>query len=245
MTARLLVSAANLGAGPLQITGDDHHYLFRVRRLTVGSVLTLFDGAGRSAPATVTSIDSDQATLEVGQPIHAESDSLMVTVLLPLIKGERMDRCITQLCELGVSSICLYRAERAVVDLSQERAMSRRERYVRLAEAAARQSRRVSLPTVTLPLPLSEAITTASDHQLKLMLAEDCPQRPMKNALPSSATRVAILSGPEGSLTDNERRQATDAGFIPVGLGPQILRAETAPVAALAIVSHLLGTDVH
>ncbi len=240
---RLLVAPGSLAAGSLSVTGDDHHYLFRVLRMRVGDRITLFDGEGRQADAEIRAIGARTADLAVGEPALAPASvPPRLTVLLSIIKGERMDFCLPKLVELGVGRIIPVLAERSVVKLDGERAEKRRERYRAQVRAAAQQCRSSFLPLVDPVSRLGEALARVAGADLRLVLWEDARAVPLRSTLPEVApAQVAVLVGPEGGLTDEEVERAREAGFVAVGLGPRILRAETAAVSSAAILAYALG----
>lgn len=238
---RLLVEPGSLRAGPHQVEGDDHHYLFRVRRLSAGDRLVLFDGEGVEAEATVTSAGPRTGTLEVAAPRAVAAGAPRVTVVLSIIKGERMDWCVAKLVELGVGRIVPLAAERSVVRLDPDRAERRVVRYRAQVRAAAQQSRCAVLPHVDPICRLDGALERVATAELKLLLWEDPRAIPLRSAVPARApASVAVLVGPEGGFTSAEVEQAAAAGFATVSLGRRILRAETAAVASAAILAYAL-----
>jgi 16S rRNA (uracil1498-N3)-methyltransferase len=241
---RLLVPAGSLASGKRAVDGEDHHYLFRVRRLRAGDELLLLDGEGREASCRVVSVDPRAAELEVGEVRAAEgAGPARLTVALAILKGERTDWCLPKLVELGVGRIVPLLTERSVVRLEGERARRRRERYRAQVRAAAQQSRSALVPVVEPVMGLPEALSSAlTGAELKLMLWEEARAIPLRSALPERPpSSAAILIGPEGGFSDQEVEQARAAGFAPVGLGQRILRAETAAVAAAAILAYAFG----
>jgi 16S rRNA (uracil1498-N3)-methyltransferase len=240
MSARLHVAPERLRAGPLIIDGDDYRYLFRVLRLAVGAELVLFDGAGRQARARVGQVAADRATLEVGDPASEPPPPLPhIISLVSLIKGERMDWCIQKLVEVGADRIVAVATERAVVRLEGSRADRRRERWQAIARDAARQCRRPTIPEVGGPVPLAEALAAAVAPVRVLLWAG--ADRTLGQVLPAEAPpAVTLLTGPEGDLTGDEVARCEAAGFVLAGLGPRVLRAETAAMVAATIVTHRL-----
>ncbi len=239
---RLLVEPGSLCEGTRQVEGDDHHYLFRVRRLSAGDRLVLFDGEGAEAEAEVTSAGSRTGSLRVAAPHSVATGAPRVSVILSIIKGERMDWCIAKLVELGVGRIVPLAAERSVVRLDRDRAERRAERYRAQVRAAAQQSRCAVLPPVDPVCQLAEALERVAGAELKLLLWEDPRAIPLRSALPERApASVAFLVGPEGGFTSAEVEQAQAAGFAAVSLGRRILRAETAAVAGAAILAYALN----
>ncbi len=237
---RIFVSP--LAVGDVIVRGDEHHYLSRVRRARAGDTLELVDGAGQRASAVITKIADAETTLRV-EAVETIADALpRVRVIVPPIKGDRMDTCIEKLVEVGVDEIIVWPAARAVVKLEGARRASRVEHYQALAQAAARQSGRASVPSVSAADSLREAIGA-----LPACVAD--PQNPgaptaARVVLDPSAERgewpsgedLTLISGPEGGLAPDELDLLADSGFSSLGLGPRVLRAETAPVIAVALV---------
>jgi 16S rRNA (uracil1498-N3)-methyltransferase len=160
-----------------------------------------------------------------------------LTLCAALIKFDRFEWMIEKATELGVEQIvpvATVRTERGL-----ERAARKRiERWRRIALEASQQSRRARLPEVAEPMAWREALEHSALY--KYALDEGPDVKPFATALPSvrdAADTVALLIGPEGGWTAEERAEFTDAGWTPVSLGPLILRAETATLAALAVVN--------
>jgi len=250
---RLRVDAARLVAGELVVTGDDHHYLSRVLRVSVGTELALFDGAGRHARGVVVAATAEHLVVRVDEPRAAAPPSPRIAVLQPLLKGERMDWCLEKLVETGADEILIIAAERSVVRLEPERAAARQRRHQALAEAAARQCGRATVPPVSAVMPLPAALAAVASCARKLVChpcadgpraggAIDHRTRTAADAASEDRDSAAILVGPEGGLAPGELDSALAAGFTPVGLGPYILRAETAGPIAVAMV-RLLASD--
>jgi 16S rRNA (uracil1498-N3)-methyltransferase len=240
---RLLVEPAALVAGERTVRGDDYHYMFHVRRMRPGDRLVLFDGEGCEAEAEVKAVGSRAAGLEVGpRVVVAARAAPRLTVILSLIKGERMEQCLTKLVELGVGRIIPLLAERSVVRLSGERAERRRERYRAQVRAAVQQSRATQVPLVESICSLEQALARTAQTELKIMLWEGATAVPLCSALPERPPAgAAVLVGPEGGFSAAEVGVATASGFAAVGLGPRILRADTAAVAGAAILAYALG----
>ena len=231
MTARVLVAPGRLVAGRLSVGGDDHAYLFRVRRLAVGDAVVLFDGAGREAPAVAIEIGATHAVLEVAAPREVPRPAPHVTVVQAALKGERMDWCLEKLVEVGADAIVVVETARAVVRLDDERRARRQVRHQRIAQEAARQSGRADVPPVAAAPDLKAALAgLTADVRL---VADPATDAPLLTAVPATAASVALLVGPEGGLTADEVAAAVSAGFTPVSLGATILRAETAGAAAV------------
>ncbi len=235
MTARLLVAPARLTAGPLEVTGDDHAYLFRSRRLPVGAPVQVFDGAGREAAAVVVAVTADTATLEVAAPTARPPTGPRITVLQALVKGERMDWCLEKLVEVGVDRVVPCATERCVVRLDDDRRAKRAERQQTIAREAARQCGRADVPIIEAAVRLAEALA-ACTGDVRLVAHPAAHDQPLLSAVPATAHAVELLIGPEGGLSAAEVDAAVAAGFVPVTIGPYVLRSETAGVAAVAAI---------
>jgi 16S rRNA (uracil1498-N3)-methyltransferase len=225
---RIFVSP--LATGELTVRGDEHHYLSRVRRARVGDAIEIVDGEGRRAQATIAAIGDEESELVVGEVEMIADAAPRVRVLVPPIKGDRMDTCIEKLVEVGVDEIVVWPAARAVVRLDGARRASRVEHYAALAQAAARQSGRASVPRVSAADSLAAAIAALpATARIVLDPSADRGEWP-------TADDVTLISGPEGGLAPEELETLAVAGFASLGLGPRVLRAETAPVVAVALV---------
>ena len=224
------IFVAPLAAGDLTVTGDEHHYLARVRRARVGDAVELVDGEGRRAAATILAITDTSTALRVEAPEVIPPALPRVRVLLPLIKGDRMDTCLEKLVEVGVDEIVVWPAARSVVKLDADRRDARIAKYQAALVAAARQCGRAQVPTVTWADSLAAATALATGARYVLDPTSDAP-------LEVSGDDLTFVSGPEGGLAPAELDLL--ASFTSVGLGPRVLRAETAPVVAVALARAL------
>lgn len=225
---RIFVSP--LVAGELVVRGDEHHYLARVRRARTGDTVELVDGAGTRARATIARIGDAETVLEVDAVAAIVELPPRIRVLLPLIKGDRMDSCLEKLVEVGADEVVVWAAARSVVRLDGARRDARLAHYQATVQAAARQCGRATVPAVRLVEELGQAIAELpAGARIVLDPSAD------RGAVPA-APDVTIASGPEGGLAPAELDALLAAGFLSIGLGPRTLRAETAPVVAVALV---------
>ena len=215
------------------ITGENAAHLARVLRAREGQEFDI--AAGDSVRrGRVVSLSSDRVEFELGEAVPI-SASLDIVLLISIFKFDRMDWVVEKATELGCAKIVLVAARRSEVYLV-EAAQKRVERWRRLAHQAAQQSRRVAPPEISDPVALAEAI--ALPIGLGIVLAEFPGGVPLKEVLGEGGTAsgVALAVGPEGGWTTEEMEMFGDAGWKPASMGENILRAETAAIAALAIV---------
>jgi 16S rRNA (uracil1498-N3)-methyltransferase len=215
----------------------------QVLRLQPGDAVTLFDGLGGQWQAELVDIGRKtvQARLLVHEAVERELRT-PVTLALGMPANERMDALVEKATELGVAAILPLVCERSVLRLAGERAERRRAHWQAVAIAACEQSGRNRVPLIHLPQPLREALSAlpAAGTRLVLSLADDTrPLRTHLAAVAAAAGPVCLLSGPEGGLSPAELAAATAAGFLPTTLGARVLRADTAPLAALAVIAAL------
>jgi 16S rRNA (uracil1498-N3)-methyltransferase len=199
----------------------------------------LFDGSGHDFDGRIVELRRDEVTVQVAASRVIETESpLEITLLQGVCRGPRMDTVIQKATELGVARIRPVLTGRSVVRLDEERADRKQGHWQRVAVAAAEQSGRSRIPEVAEARPLEAALAALPTPGTRLLLD------PAGDALRRAgleAAAVTLLVGPEGGLAPDERSLAEGAGFRPVRLGPRILRTETAPLAALAVLQFLGG----
>ncbi len=216
----------------------------QVLRLQPGSTITLFNGGiqgtapfGGEFEATITRMGRSDVQVQVGAHAPREREAAReVHLAIGMPANERMDWLVEKATELGVASIRPLLAERSVLKLKGERADKKLAHWRGVAIAACEQSGRNRVPMVHDAMDLGDWLGTAQPP-LRLLLSLRPASQPLRAAATSAAVPVVFLSGPEGGLTAGEEAAALARGFVPVTLGPRILRAETAPLAALAALT--------
>jgi 16S rRNA (uracil1498-N3)-methyltransferase len=233
---RFFLPAAALQGESLSVAGEPLHHLHSVLRLKVGDELLLLDGTGSCCRGRLAAIDRRTATVAVLERWQEQEGCCRLQLLQALPKGDKFELVLQKGTELGVTCFQPLLSARTVA--RPER--GRRERWERIVSEAARQSRRPCLPAVAELLPLTAAVAAVT-APLRLLLWE-AGSRPLIDVLPAEAPgEVAVLVGPEGGLTEEEVATAAAAGFLPVHLGPRILRTETAGLAMAAVVQYRYG----
>lgn len=222
----------------LVLDGQTAHYLGKVLRLDAGAPLILFNGDGSEYSTTLTNVGKKDVTVLPGAQTWPAVESPLKTVLgLGISRGERMDYAIQKATELGVNVIAPLFTEHCEVRLSDERKEKRLEHWQQIAISACEQSGRVRVPDLLAPQSLATWVKSAP---AELCLVFDHRQAAtLDGARPGGG--VALLIGPEGGLAPAEIELARNAGFQGIALGKRVLRTETAPVAALAVLQYLWG----
>lgn len=224
-------------------------HLTKVLRLRVGDALVVFNGEARSEgsrevgeyTARVSEVGRRSASIKIGEFVARSVESPLELVLLQGIsRGERMDYTVQKAVELGVSRIVPLISERTMVNLKDERQEKRREHWQSVVNSACEQSGRNRVPMVSTVTKFAEAITEASKTPgLKLVLHHRAKTN--LNALSAPQGPVSLLIGPEGGLSAQEIAAAEAVGFVPLCLGPRVLRTETAALAAIAVLQWQWG----
>jgi len=233
-----------LAVGDTRLLPEDvSTHVARVLRARAGQLLTLFDGRGGEYQATILAIDRRgvRVQIDLHRAIERES-SLNVTLLQALARGERMDFITQKATELGAAAIVAWIAERSVVRLNGAALARRCEHWRAVAISACEQCGRNRVPTIDAVADLASASALTDSASLRLMLAPDA-ERSM-TALVQSGSGISLLVGPEGGFSDDELALARQHGFQSCALGPRVLRAETAPLAALAALQAVAGDFV-
>ncbi len=215
------------------LIGDHADHLRRVLRARVGQEFDVI-ALGIVRRARVTAIQDSRVEFELGEDVPS-SVTANLTVLISIFKFDRMEWAIEKCTELGVARIVPVISQRTEPHLASA-AVKRVERWQRLARQASEQSRRGSAPEIAAPVKLKDAI--ARPTGTCIVLAELEQETGLRDALPSElgSAEVALAFGPEGGWTEAELELFRDAGWKSASLGRMILRAETAVVAAVAIV---------
>jgi 16S rRNA (uracil1498-N3)-methyltransferase len=216
------------------------HHATRVLRLRIGDPVTLFDGDGAEWHGTIASVGR-----EVNVAVHAAGNgipepALRITLVQSLPSGDKMDWVVQKAVELGVTAIQPVSAKRSVVKLEGDRARKRIQHWQEVAISACEQCGRNTVPTVLPLLDFSQYLAYAhKEDGLRFLLDPVDGHRLREMDKPEG--HFSLLIGPEGGFDDSEIEAARSVGFVPLQLGPRVLRTETAGLAALAAMMALWG----
>ncbi len=222
-----------------ELTGDDAEHLVRVLRAEVDQIYEISDNEDLYL-ARITVARKSVVSFEVMETLSVPAVTGRITLLPALFKFDRFEWLVEKATELGVDEICPLEAVRTERGLRQA-SIKRRVRWERIALEASQQARRVRLPVVAETTGFEKALQMPIPG--RLFLDED-PSAPPILQQSLEQDHVGLLLGPEGGWTDEERSQALASGWHPCSLGPTILRAETAGIAALAILNAKMRTEM-
>lgn len=220
---------------------DDNaaQHVGRVLRMQPGQELSLFNGDGEDYPATITEAGKKRVEVLLGKPVANRTESpLRITLGQTLSKGDRMDYAVQKAVEMGATCIVPLTTERCEVKLKGDREDKRLRHWQSVAISAAEQCGRARVPEILPVMTVERWLEHSRNADLRLVLHHRTEHSLESMAKPSS---IALMIGPEGGLTADEIALAETEGFLPVALGPRVLRTETAPVAAMALCQWLWG----
>lgn len=221
----------------LELSRNASQHVCKVLRLDINAALSLFNGKGKSATATLQSISGKAALVSIQDEITELTESpLHIHLGLGISKGDRMDYAIQKAVEVGVNVITPLTTERTVVRLDEKRQQKKRDHWQGIILSACEQSGRSYLPTLNHVTTLTQWLT----HTSPCKIIFDTEAEQTLSQLQASK-EVSVLIGPEGGLSENERLQASSQDFTSIKLGPRTLRTETAVVSACSVLQVLWG----
>lgn len=227
------------------ISGAELDHLSRVLRLRPGDTITVFDDEGWEHQAAIRALTSEHGEIEIQESCRAGRESpLAITLALGLTKGEKMDFVIEKATELGVHSIVPFTSEFTVPKLDARKVAQRSERWRKIALSAAKQSGRTRVPAIEPLQPFAALLSDGpAREELRLLFWEKENARTLGRvqAERQQVSQITVVVGAEGGFSDKEVEQSARQDFLTVGLGPRILRAETAAVVALSLVQFVWG----
>ena len=220
------------------------HYVARVLRLRAGDTIAAFDGAGHEWRLRLTRVSGKQVQAEIIASQLADTTALAPVILgQALPKSAKMDLIVEKCSELGLTTLVPLYTDRTVVRETPARLPARLARWKRIAEAAAKQCGRHTLLNVQTPQPLADFCRNYHPIAAKILCWEGEDQEGIRQYLDSQrdAESYVVLIGPEGGWADAEVELARTHGFVPVSLGPRVLRTETAAIAITSLIRYSRG----
>jgi len=226
------------------LRGPSKRYVRDVLRMGRGDSLVLFDGSGMEYPSKIIEATARNVTLRVLGKRQGRSESpIHIRVGIGLLKANKMDLVIQKVSELGVREVCPVAVGRAVPALGPDRAEQRRQRWQTIAQEASRQSGRSTVADIRQVSSLDEFVGRAGDADISLLFTPEAgrPLDELAAQQDKRPGRLLLLVGPEGGFSPEEEQIAQGQGFLRVGSGPRVLRAETAAILAVGLVQYAFG----
>lgn len=230
----------------MRIEGVDARHISKVLRMQQGDRLQIVSDDGISALAEISALDGDGVDIRILEKLaESHEPRVRITLAQGLAKGEKMDFIIQKAVELGAYAVVPVAMEHSVVRLDGAKAGKKVERWQKIAEAAAKQSKRDIIPQVQDVQTMSQMLA-ANDCATKIIAYECEDRRGLKAALRQAEqeqgiTDLLLIIGPEGGISEAELELARECGAVPVSLGRRILRAETAGLVAMSAIFYETG----
>ena len=228
----------------VSITGSEAHHIKNVLRLKPGDGLKLFDGTGFEYEAAIVSVSGKAVAAEIKSKAKAAGPSgAHIIVAQAFLKEKKMDDLVRKLCELGMVQWIPFFSSRSIARPDAKRLAGRIQRWQRIATEAVKQCRRIDTPKIDDVLSFEEMLAFGDGCDLKIVFWENEAGPLIRDLAPSDKPlkKILLMLGPEGGFTEQEIDQLKVNGFVTAGLGPRILRAETATIAAVTLVQYLFG----
>ena len=236
---QFFVRSEKVNNGLAYITGDDYHHLRDVVRLKEGDKVRISIDTGENYIGVIEDFTEDAAIVELTDKAADTELKGKMTLFQGMPKSDKLEFIIEKAVELGVSEIVPIMMEFSVVKIDEKKIISKVERWQKIAEAAAKQSKRSVIPQIMMPMKYKDAVEYAADNTINLV--------PYENESGSKGTiellkaikpedSVGIFIGPEGGFSEKEISLAREKGMKTVSLGRRILRTETAALTALSLI---------
>jgi len=230
-----------LRAGEIVLRGEVAHHLRQVLRARVGQRVILFDAQSSEAEAEIVALAQGAVTVRAGEPrVVSRESPLALTLAFALSKGDKPEWIAQKAVELGVRRLVLFAAERSIVRWAPADAARKIERMEAVIRGAAAQCGRNVLPDFAYAASTAEAASRLADHARRVALHPEAAS-PLAALLKEEDGPLALLCGPEGGLSPDEVSLLRGHGWRFATLGPRILRAETATLAAVTIAQSRIG----
>lgn len=239
--ARFFIEPNQVNENVAEILGADVNHIKNVLRYEVGDTLTLCNGEGMDYECTIENIEKDSIRCSVEESYPSKNEPNRKLVLYQgLPKKDKMELIIQKCVELGVHEIVPVLMERVIVKLGDDKKISKKvERWNKISESAAKQSKRGVMPKVRKPITFKEAMAESQELDGCIMAYEN-EKNSLRHTLETmkDASSIGLLIGPEGGISDKEVGVAIETGFKSVSLGQRILRTETAGLALTSMIMY-------
>ena len=241
---RFFIDPATVSGPLVSIEGSEAHHIKHVLRLKPGDRIMLVDGTGYEYDSIIKGLGDQRVEIEIRQALeNGAGPDVPIVVAQAFLKERKMDDLVRKLSELGIAGWVPFFSNRSIARPDKARLAGRIQRWKRIAAEAVKQCRRSDMLQISDPLNFKELMELSQTFELKFVFWENertalSRQLGSKDKAPE---KIMLMLGPEGGFSEQEVEIARQAGFAVAGLGPRILRAETATLAACALIQFLFG----
>lgn len=242
---RYFITEENLDNGTVMITDDDVHHIARVMRYDIGDKIICVKPDGKAAVCNILHIEKRKVIAEAEEWLDASSElPVHVTIAQGLPKGNKLELIFQKGTELGAERFFLFQGDRSIAKWDRKKSEQKLKRYRKIVKEASEQCHRNRIPTIEEPLTMDELIEKSKDYHFRLFAYEEEAKQNQFSSFGAILSEVnendsiLISIGPEGGFSEEEATNLKEHGFVPVRLGPRILRTETASMYALSSISY-------
>ncbi len=228
--------------GVVQLDREESHHLIAVRRGRKGESVRLLDGKGAIGEGVIAVADPKRAVIECLSVICCERPDPQLSLIQALPKGKTMDLVVQKAAELGVTTVIPIHTRNSESRLDESRSERKVEKWRQVAVESLKQCGNPFLPEISQPLSI-EALKTVALGELRLVASLEQDARSLGATVRehSCAASVSVAIGPEGDFDSVEYQFLRENGFLPISLGPNVLRLETAAIASIAVINELFN----
>ncbi len=243
---RYFVSQEQISDHQITINGEDARHIQRVMRMKKGDSLIICDSSANTYHCKIQALEGQAVLCEIDENVAEQTElPIRVTLAQGLPKGDKLDWIVQKATELGVTAFIPFASERAIVKWGEPQKVQKKlERLRKIAKEAAEQSHRNTLPHIEAPLDLLGLMNLGDSFTHKLVAFEEEAKRGERHGFADlihamkPGDSLLVVVGPEGGLSVEEVKALESQGYSKVGLGPRILRTETAPLYILSALSY-------
>lgn len=239
--SRFYASPNCIRQGKIILCGREAHHARDVMRLKDGDKILVFDGSGKEYAGVIEDVTKQSILVRIDKVIERDSNLCRLALIQAIPKLNKMDTIVEKAAELGVERIVPVITARTIVQTEGLKAGLKTQRWKRIAFAASKQCGRVVVPVVDRIMSFKDSLSYAKDYELAIIPCLCEGTKALRGVLKNSnAGSAVVFIGPEGDFTEEEIAAAGDAGIIPVLLGREVLRSDTAAVSVLSILNYEL-----
>ncbi|HHX69362.1 MAG TPA: 16S rRNA (uracil(1498)-N(3))-methyltransferase [Gallicola sp.] len=240
---RYFVSNKSIKNNKITITDGDCYHMYKVMRMVPGDIVLVCDEDQKTYRSQIETINNEEVILTILETLKQNNEmKIKVTVAQGLIRREKQEEVVQKITQLGAYAYLPVEMEYSIVKVKTEKVQKKKERMQKIAKEASEQSHRSSILKVYDPVSFKELVDIKDQYDLCLFAYEEIAktgESALKKILESfNGTNILILFGPEGGISNAEAQILSERGFLPVELGPRILRTETAPLYFLSAISY-------
>ncbi|WP_160112336.1 RsmE family RNA methyltransferase [Salicibibacter kimchii] len=240
---RYFVSDDQWSANTVIVKGEQAHHISRVMRMSSGNVIICINDQGEAAYCRITQAEPDHVTCRIEENVSSDPElPVHITVAQSDLKADKYEWVVQKSTELGVGTITSFPADHSVVKWDEKKSAKRIARFQKITRESAEQSERLKIPVIERKSSLDEVLKEGQPYDHKWIMSERSAREGNHHTLDDAlrqlqrSERILLVFGPEGGFSTREHQTAIDLGCKPVSLGARILRAETAPLATLAML---------